>query len=110
MMDRDLDFTYRVKRSARHSISIQVTPDGEVLVRAPYLAPDRVIRQFVMSKRSWIEKHLAAARQRTAAVDYFTEEELAALKKAATRKRLPYMTPPAASCRSASAIIPSSAI
>ena len=90
MRKQEFDFTYRVKRSARHSVAVQVTAGGEVIVRAPYLTPDWAIRQFVLSKRSWIEKNLAQVRNYQAdQPEPFTEEELARLKKAAKADLLP---------------------
>ena len=88
MKNRDQGFTYWVKRSKRHSLAVQITADGEVLVRAPYLTPDRVIRQFVESKTSWIEKHLAQTRE-AAEVMPFTDRELARLKRTAKADLIP---------------------
>ncbi len=49
----------RLLRQRRASISLQVTRDGEVVVKAPYLVPQFLINQFVASKKEWIEKSLA---------------------------------------------------
>ena len=57
---------YRVIRSSRRTISVQITLSGEVLVRCPKRMSNGDIRRFVESKSGWIEKHLekqtAAAR------------------------------------------------
>ena len=57
---------YRVIRSSRRTISVQIAPSGEVLVRCPRRMSNADIRRFVESKSGWIEKHLekqtAAAR------------------------------------------------
>ena len=50
---------YRVIRSDRRTIAIQITPAGEVLVRCPIRIRDAAVRSFVESKSDWIEKHLA---------------------------------------------------
>ena len=56
----------RVFRSSRRTVSLQIVPGGEVLVRCPKRMPNGDIRRFVESKSGWIEKHLekqtAAAR------------------------------------------------
>ena len=70
---------YRLIRSRRKSVAIQITKDG-VLVRAPFRMPERVIRSFVESKRGWIEKALAA---RPVPAPGFTPEELAELTRQA---------------------------
>lgn len=53
------DISYKLIRSSRKTIAIQITPEGAVLVRAPSRMRDIDIRAFVENKRSWIEKHLA---------------------------------------------------
>ena len=55
---------YRVIRSSRRTISVQIAPSGEVLVRCPRRMSNADIRRFVESKSGWIEKHLE---KRTAA-------------------------------------------
>ena len=50
---------YRLIRADRKTISIRITPEGEVLVRAPRSMPVADIRRFVESKAGWIEKHLS---------------------------------------------------
>ena len=53
------ELSYQLIRSDRKTISIQITPEGTLLVRAPARMREADIRAFVESKRSWIEKHLA---------------------------------------------------
>jgi len=48
-------------RSRRHTVAIQIRPDGQVLVRAPLRAPEKLIREFVESKASWIRRKQAEA-------------------------------------------------
>ena len=54
MRQRDLT----VIRSNRKSLSLQIRPDGSLLVRAPQKLPERDILAFVREKSDWIEKHL----------------------------------------------------
>jgi len=53
--------SYRLIRSDRKTISIQITPGGEVVVRCPRRLSDRAVREFVESKKAWIEKHVSEA-------------------------------------------------
>ena len=71
---------YRVIRSSRRTISVQIAPSGEVLVRCPRRMSNADIRRFVESKSDWIEKHLE---KRTAAVrlPVFTDEQLQVLAR-----------------------------
>ena len=60
-----MDFTIdELIRSKRRSISLEITRDGRLVVRAPLRMPNRLIEQAVAHKRDWIEEKLrdAAAR------------------------------------------------
>lgn len=57
---------YTVKRSRRKTVSLEITPDCTVLVRAPLQMSDRKIDAFVNQYRGWIEKKLPAAERRAA--------------------------------------------
>lgn len=73
---------YQVIRSSRKTISIQIKPDGQVLVRCPRRMSGDAVRAFVESKAGWIAKHLA---QQTAApkLPAFTSEEIRELARKA---------------------------
>lgn len=49
---------YRIIRSRRKTISIQIQPSGEILVRCPLRMKEKEIRGFVESKKNWIRTHL----------------------------------------------------
>ena len=53
---------YQVIRSARKTIAIQISADGNVVVRAPRQMGAAAIEAFVQSKTGWIEQHLAKRR------------------------------------------------
>ena len=76
------NISYRVIRSSRRTISVQIVPGGEVLVRCPRRMSNADIRKFVESKSGWIEKHLekqtAAAR-----LPVFTDEQMQTLARQA---------------------------
>lgn len=73
---------YKLIRSNRKSIAIQVTPKGEVLVRCPGRMPKQEVQRFVESKRAWIEGHLAKIAA-CPVPDKLTPEELHALVRQA---------------------------
>ena len=54
------DIPYTLVRSKRKTLSIQITPTGEVFLRCPNRMSGREAEAFLLSKRSWIEKHLSA--------------------------------------------------
>ena len=77
-----MPLSYLVIRSSRKTISLEVRPDGTLLVRAPRRMTDRAIREFVVSKESWLREKLKKYENRPA-LPRLTETELDSLKKQA---------------------------
>ena len=50
---------YRIIRTARRTLALEIKKDGEILVRAPLAAPLLDIERFVEEHVLWIEKHRA---------------------------------------------------
>ena len=62
--------SYQIIRSKRKTISIEVTPELNVVVRAPRWVAKRDIRYFVDEKEGWIQKTIARLeKEREAAKD-----------------------------------------
>lgn len=57
---------YRIIRTRRKTIGLEISPDLQITVRAPYHLSDVRIREFVESKQTWILKHLAIIQDRQA--------------------------------------------
>ena len=57
-------FEYTLIRSRRKTISIEIDPGADLIVRAPMRAPKYEIQRFVDEKSAWIEKHMARAVKR----------------------------------------------
>ena len=53
-----MSIPYRLIRTSRRTIAVQILPDGKVVVRAPHRMTRAAIDRFVEEKQSWIEKHL----------------------------------------------------
>lgn len=82
---------YTVVRSNRKTVSIQITPDGQVQVRCPQRMPAQAVESFVREKSGWIKKHLEKKAAQPEA-DPFTDAQrqaLAAQTKAKLQDRLP---------------------
>lgn len=73
---------YKVIKSGRKTVSLEISRDAEVIVRAPYGIKDKFIEEFVNSHKSWIEKHLNGRLEKAEMFKY-AEENSKALKKAA---------------------------
>ena len=78
-MNRD----YELIRSRRRTISVEITKDLLVLVRAPKWMPLYEIDRFVEKNRNWIDKHLAKAANKRAQrekIDPINKDDLERLK------------------------------
>ena len=84
---------YQIIRSARKTISLQITPEGNLVVRCPKRMTNAEVEKFVCSKGKWIESHLA---KRPPVVEPFTESEmkdLAARAKKIIPERVAHFAP-----------------
>ena len=87
-----MDISYKVIRSGRKTVALQVLPDGTLLVRSPKHMTDAAIRSFVESKRHWIQKHRQSKQQ----LPKFTPQQLKAMGEDAARiisARVSYFAP-----------------
>ncbi len=73
-----MKITYKLIRSSRKTIAIQITPAGEVVVRCPGRMRTQDVQRFVESKADWIRAHLAKFENRPA-LQPFTQAEIKAL-------------------------------
>ena len=61
--------TYKVRRSDRRTISMEITPDAELLVRAPLRVSSDEIRRFVASHEDWIRRNMLRMQEKKQARD-----------------------------------------
>ena len=57
------NFPIYIRRTKRRSISVEITPRAEVLVRAPLEYPNAKVNAFLQQRIGWIEKHLKKQRE-----------------------------------------------
>lgn len=70
---------YTLLRAHKRTLSLQVTPSGDLIARAPLLMPKFLIDKFVKQKSLWITKRLdELKRPQPSRVEYFSQEELKA--------------------------------
>ena len=62
---------YRIIRSGRRTLCLEVTAEGAVLVRVPYRATNAEIQRFVTSRQDWILRSRERIRERRQAEDAF---------------------------------------
>lgn len=81
---------YELRRSKRKTVSVEITRDLRIIVRAPSRMKLADIEAFLESKRGWIETHynklLLTCKQD---VQKLTESEIASLKREARALILP---------------------
>lgn len=79
---------YRVIRSRRRTVAIEITREAEVLVRAPLWYTDAQAAALVAARAEWIAVHLKRQKQRLAAYPEPSEEQLR-LWRAKAKELLP---------------------
>lgn len=90
-----MSISYRVIRSDRKTISIQITGAGEVVVRCPAGLSEQAVGGFVDSKSDWIRKHLAQ-QEKKQNLPGLTSEQIHALADQALKvipQRVAYFAP-----------------
>ena len=65
---------YTIIRSNRKTIAIQISPDGQIVVRCPRRLRAEEVGKFVASKEPWILKHISKLNSRV--VVPFSKEEI----------------------------------
>lgn len=57
-------FNYQLIRSKRKTLSVQINPQGEIVVRAPQHLALAEIEAFILKKHTWIEKKQTEAKHK----------------------------------------------
>ena len=84
---------YTVIRSSRRTMSIEIKPDGRMILRIPNRVSDAEAKRFVESKADWIRKTLIKIEERNEENppgEKFSETELKIIKKKA-KKEIPIL-------------------
>jgi len=75
--------SYTIVRSRRKTMALQVTRDGQVVVRCPMRVSEKTAREFAESHRDWIEEHCRQVQERMEHRLVFTEQEVKEYRKKA---------------------------
>ena len=91
------ELKYKIIRTARKTVAIQIKPDKTVIVRAPKRMSKEQIHSLVQSKEKWIQKHLQELENHSEEdCQPLSEEDLKALADKAVRiipERVRYYAP-----------------
>ena len=71
------------QRGRRKTLSISITPQGELLVKAPLTMPERTIERFLNQKRYWIYKQAKRMQEESRNRVTRSEDEVKQLKQQA---------------------------
>lgn len=66
--------SYRVVRSRRRTLAIEVRAQGEVVVRAPFAVSDAEITAFMKAKQGWVLNHVRRMAERPQRREWSKEE------------------------------------
>jgi len=95
----EFNMDYILKRSSRKTISIEVTPELDIIVRAPRCMPMRLINEYVTSKEDWILGTYRKIEKRNQSLSHYpklTDADIRSLTqkaKAYIPKRVAYYAP-----------------
>ena len=76
-------FEYKIIRSSRKTVSIQVDADCNITVRAPSKISEREIEEFVSDKKEWLEKAVLKQMNRNRNKKEYTDDEIKILREKA---------------------------
>ena len=79
-----MKLAYVIEKSRRRSVSIQITDENKILVKAPLGMSESEIQKIILEKKEWIKKHLQKAeKQKELAHELgrLTEADIKELKK-----------------------------
>ena len=91
------ELKYKIIRTARKTVAIQIKPDKTIIVRAPKRMSKEQIYRLVQSKEKWIQKHLQELENHSEEdCQPLSEEDLKALAAQAVKvipERVRYYAP-----------------
>lgn len=76
-------FEYKIIRSKRKTLALQINSEGEIIVRSPERVSEKRIAKFVEANSEWIEKNHKKISDRKADRVEMTDDDIKKLKKLA---------------------------
>ncbi len=82
-MNIKMDFDYKIVRSDRKTLVIQIDLYGNVIVRSPYKLSEKRIESFLKDKELWVLKNIAIQKEKSKNQKIYSEEDIENLRKKA---------------------------
>ncbi|MFB0920669.1 MAG: M48 family metallopeptidase [Oscillospiraceae bacterium] len=79
-------YEYEIIRSDRKTLSLEITGEAKLIVRAPRRCPTAYICSFAESKSDWIDSHMEKQLKRAAGRAPLSEETITGLTERAKRE------------------------
>ncbi len=76
------DIEYQIIRSKRKSLSLEVTRNAEVIVRAPLNMPEIIINEFLFKRYEWIKNSIQKQKERENKYNLSADELKCLMEKA----------------------------
>ncbi len=73
--------TYKLIRSKRKTLALQISQNGEIFVRSPRLYPKFLIEKFLLEKTEWIKKSQEKMMKNGNIHKKYTETEFQEMKR-----------------------------
>ena len=78
-----MKFQYTLIRSKRKTIAVQVDSDCNITVRAPLRMSQKEIDEFLLEKKSWLEKAIVSQLEKAKNKKEYTDSDISELRKKA---------------------------
>lgn len=83
-----MEIEYQITKSRRRSISVTISNEGKVLVKAPLSVSNKAVEEFLYSKKNWIlnrVQKVIAENQAAQQMGLITPEQMEQIKKKARK-------------------------
>jgi len=67
--------TPNIVRSVKRTMSMHISPKGDLIIKAPFFVPERLIENFIKAKQEWIFKALQKVESRKVSQKTYLEGE-----------------------------------
>ena len=78
-----MELSYKLIRSSRKTLAIQIDVQGNITVRAPLKLSQKKIDAFIDEKRPWIERTITSQEEKLSRKKTYSDEEIAFLREKA---------------------------
>lgn len=71
-----MDYNIKIIRSNRKTVSLEIKPDMQIILRAPLFMTEAQINRFIEEKSQWLDKHLSEMSKKQSQSDIQNQKRL----------------------------------